>query len=499
MQTAQNSLMPPTGKAMPSGFCGVHGAFYFVVVAGITMAVLDAVMLQTWWVLPLAILVPFFFVLIYLTLILATPQFGKWHISSTLQIPLMQHPESLLSRFVMGWVNFGQGLNMCSNAWCQHLREALGKTYVMAGMVGIADYEAVAKVLKSGQFRTDYLGAQPLTNLPKVDRKIFLLGLANTVQGSDHSKFLACFSHYMFREGATERMADEKSKRFWAMLVEDYKTMPHAEGELFYSSDDKGLRGFFIRYFFYVMLGTNTEDEAIMKDLVAMMKGDSQIGYAYLWPMAIFNLIGSTIKAVDKRIFESPVMAKFVEGEAQYGNMTRLELTRLTTCIMRLAAITGTMQLAKTITGGLTMPSFADMEKINVAAEWDKLDLNDTVMLENFCLEVARLFPPVSSVHHVATEPFSVVLGGSMQGRTVDFPAGTKLLVPTNLAMTEKETWGVDAFKFNPSRPMLREKHMVFAAVGMTDGTRICPGMTLALDTCVEILRVSGKARREGK
>ena len=31
-------------------------------------------------------------VFIYLTLILATPQFGKWHISSTLQIPLMQHP-----------------------------------------------------------------------------------------------------------------------------------------------------------------------------------------------------------------------------------------------------------------------------------------------------------------------------------------------------------------------------------------------------------------------
>lgn len=38
-----------------------------------------------------------------------------------------------------------------------------------------------------------------------------------------------------------------------------------------------------------VMLGTNTEDEAIMKDLVAMMKGDSQLlwkskmGTGFLW------------------------------------------------------------------------------------------------------------------------------------------------------------------------------------------------------------------------
>jgi len=41
------------------------------------------------------------------------------------------------------------------------------------------------------------------------------------------------------------------------------------------------------------MLGTNTEDEAIMKDLVAMMKGDSQLlwkskmGTGFLWLVAV--------------------------------------------------------------------------------------------------------------------------------------------------------------------------------------------------------------------
>jgi len=495
MQAASNGLMPPTSKAMPSALCSVHAAFVIVIIAGIAMAIVDAVLLHFWWVIPIALLVvPFLFALVYTTMILASPQFGMWSTSSRLQIPLMQHPGCLLSRIVMPWINFGQGLNMCSNAWCHKIRENLGKTYVMAGMVVFADFEAVALTLKSTQVRTQYLGAQPLTNVPKVDRAIFLLGLANVEKGNMHEKFVACFYHYMFNVGFAERVKSEKAKRFWDQLAEDYKNMPHGEGEQFYTEDAKGLRGFFIRYFFYVMLETDTEDPAIMKDLVAMMRGDEPIGYCYLWPMAIVNWYGSIIKAVDNRIFNSAVMSKFVEGEERFGSMTKLELTRLTTCIMRLAAITGTLQLAKTITGGLSMPAYADMDKIDVVAEWDKLNLRDTHMLENFCLEVARLFPPVSSVHHVATEPFSAVL----QGRTVDFPAGTKILVPTNLAMTEKETWGVDAFKFDLTRPHLREKSMVFANVGKA-GSRICPGMNLALDTCVEILRVLGKVRREGK
>lgn len=58
------------------------------------------------------------------------------------------------------------------------------------------------------------------------------------------------------------------------------------------------------------------------------------------------------------RILASPVLANFVEGEEKYAKMTKEELgrpgeselrhfARLTTCIMRLAAITGTMQLVR--------------------------------------------------------------------------------------------------------------------------------------------------------
>lgn len=491
---ASNGLMPPTSTEMPSAICSVHGVFWLTVLAGIAMAIVDGTVLQTWWIIPVALLAPLLFVFSFTLVICVAPMCGCFAMSSRLQTSLVQHPKHLLSRLTLPWITVIQGLHMCDNAYCQRIRASMGKNYVLAGMVGVSDYETVAFTLKSAQHRTDYLGAQPLTNLPKVDREIFLLSMANTAKELNHDKFVACFYHYMFREGFEERLKSEKAKKCWAQLAEDYKTMPHGEGEQFYTEDATGLRGFFIRYFFYVMLGTDTEDPEIMKDLVAMMRGDTPIAMCYLWPFAAPNLMGSTIKKVDDRIFNSSSLAKFVEGEEKFANMTKLELTRLTTCIMRLAAITGTLQLAKSVTGGLTMPPFEDMDKTNVAAEWDKLDLADEQALQNFCLEVARLHPPVSSVHHIATEAFSATI----QGRVVDFPAGTKILVPTNLAMTDVDTWGVDAFKFNPSRPALQEKNMVFANVGK-QGTRVCPGQYLAMDTCVEILRVLGKVRREGK
>eukprot|EP00913_Durusdinium_trenchii_P025027 g23492.t1 len=481
---------------MPSAICSVHGVFWLTVLAGIAMAIVDGTVLQTWWIIPVALLAPLLFVFSFTLVICVAPMCGCFAMSSRLQTSLVQHPEPrhaekrpespgrpdsspvrrrtekhLLSRLTLPWITVIQGLHMCDNAYCQRIRASMGKNYVLAGMVGVSDYETVAFTLKSAQHRTDYLGAQPLTNLPKAKEL-------------NHDKFVACFYHYMFREGFEERLKSEKAKKCWAQLAEERT----GRGEQFYTEDATGLRGFFIRYFFYVMLGTDTEDPEIMKDLVAMMRGDTPIAMCYLWPFAVPNLMGSTIKKVDDRIFNSSSLAKFVEGEEKFANMTKLELTRLTTCIMRLAAITGTLQLAKSVTGGLTMPPFEDMDKTNVAAEWDKLDLADEQALQNFCLEVARLHPPVSS------EAFSATI----QGRVVDFPAGTKILVPTNLAMTDVDTWGVDAFKFNPSRPALQEKNMVFANVGK-QGTRVCPGQYLAMDTCVEILRVLGKVRREGK
>ncbi|CAE7199832.1 kanC [Symbiodinium sp. CCMP2592] len=103
-----------------------------------------------------------------------------------------------------------------------------------------------------------------------------------------------------------------------------------------------------------------------------------------------------------------------------------------------------------------------------------------TVFSKNFCC------PPLS------TGQLSPSCG---HGTAVDFPAGTRILVPMNIAMTDKEVWGVDAFEFNPSRPGLQERNMVFANVGAA-GSRVCPGAGIAIDTCVKILQVLGEVRR---
>ncbi|CAE7350164.1 CYCL [Symbiodinium natans] len=270
-------------------------------------------------------------------------------------------------------------------------------------MVSISDYEVVEATLLSGQRRTQLLGAQPLTNLPYVDREIFHLELSNLEVNSLHEKVAACFKHYMFCEGFSERMKSEKAARLWTQLAEDYKTMPHGPGDHFFKVNDSGLHGFFIRYFFYVMVGLDPEDPEVMKTLLPVMKGDVPIAFEYLVPFANLGILNGAIKQIDDRIYSSPALSDFTEGEERYGKMSKLELARLTTCIFRMAAITGTFQLAKSITGGLKLPPYKDMDKIDIPALWDKLDLKDDVALRNFCYEAARLHPPVSSVHHVAT------------------------------------------------------------------------------------------------
>lgn len=486
LQVAQ---LPPARGDLPSAVLSVHTAFWLTPIVAILVYILEVGL--TWRALAMGVAAMSIFVALFVIVILLAPQLGCYALSSSLQVSLLQHPGCPLSQMVLPAIGSAQGMELCNNAYCHRLRDALGNNYCYAGMVSIGDYQVVEATLTSGQSRTALLGAQALTNLPKVDRDIFFLQMPNLDVNSLHERFVACFKHYMFSEGFAERMKSEKAARLWAQLAEDYRRMPHGPGEEFHKASDKGLRGFFIRYFFYVMIGLDPEDPEVMRALVPLMQGDTPIGFAYLWPMARLGILNGYINEIDSRIYNSPALSDFIEGEERYGKMSKLELARLTTCIFRLAAITGTLQLAKSITGGLKLPDYKDMDKIDIPSQWDKLDLKDDIALQNFCYEVARLYPPVSSVHHVATEPFSITL----QGTAVDFPAGTRILVPMNIAMTDKEVWGVDAFEFNPSRPGLQERNMVFANVGAA-GSRVCPGAGIAIDTCVKILQVLGEVRR---
>ncbi|CAE7199858.1 trmO [Symbiodinium sp. CCMP2592] len=405
-QVAQ--LPPARGDAsldLPSAVLSVHTAFWLTPIVAILVYILEVGL--TWRALAMGVAAMSIFVALFVIVILLAPQLGCYALSSSLQVSLLQHPGCPLSQMVLPAIGSAQGMELCNNAYCHRLRDALGNNYCYAGMVSIGDYQVVEATLRSGQSRTALLGAQALTNLPKVDRDIFFLQMPNLDVNSLHERFVACFKHYMFSEGFAERMKSEKAARLWAQLAEDYRRMPHGLGEEFHKASDKGLRGFFIRYFFYVMIGLDPEDPEVMRALVPLMQGDTPIGFAYLWPMARLGILNGYINEIDSRIYNSPALSDFIEGEECYGKMSKLELSRLTTCIFRLAAITGTLQLAKSITGGLQLPNYKDMDKIDIPSQWDKLDLKDDVALQNFCYEVGGR---VKS----ATHDFLQIIGSQM-------------------------------------------------------------------------------------
>jgi cytochrome P450 len=131
---------------------------------------------------------------------------------------------------------------------------------------------------------------------------------------------------------------------------------------------------------------------------------------------------------------------------------------------------------------------------------WDGLDLNDRESVKLYLLECARLSPPVTGTHRIATEPFTANIAGAER----TFPAGTQVLIPLSLGMLDEGFWGATAYDFDAQRENLCPYHMGFHGVGVDavspeenrSAGRICPGKDLALEMLIDVMIAVGHVRR---
>ena len=304
------------------------------------------------------------------------------------------------------------------------------------------------------------------------------------------------------------READEMSQRLFEQCAEDF--MKQDTGFDFYKGADGGNQEFWTKYLNHVLFGLDIEDKEVMTTLNAFYAGQSSLMH-YLDPMGhLFSQHEKIAKVAD--LYEkSPAFSNFEAGRGKWGkakarpcfhlgesqrsqvkpeynNMTAKELALLMSSIIRIAGVQGSRMFTWLCTSGVQHGNLL----IDARTVWDSLDLEDEDEVLRYILEVARLSPPVTISHRVATEPFSC----DIAGRTYSFPKGTKVGIPFFLANIDPVVWGADALDFNHKLQGLKENHTGFNAVNGL-GPRECPGKDLVLRSMVRLLQVIGKKRRQ--
>ena len=389
-----------------------------------------------------------------------------------------------------------------------------GKNFCASGQVWLGSHADVTQAVQNPQGRTFWLGEHPLlpSNLPRGEsgRCVFLLSLSSKAAGGtgDHEAFRQCVVDTVLNEASVAREADEMSQRLFEQCAEDF--MKQDTGFDFYNGADGGNQEFWTKYLHHVLFGLDIEDKEVMTTLDAFYAGQSSLMH-YLDPMGhLFSQHEKIAKVAD--LYEkSPAFSNFEAGRGKWGkamarpcfhlgeshrsqvkpeynNMTAKELALLMSSIIRIAGVQGSRMFTWLCTSGVQHGNLL----IDARTVWDSLDLEDEDEVLRYILEVARLSPPVTVSHRVATEPFSC----DIAGRTYSFPKGTKVGIPLFLANIDPVVWGADALDFNHKRQGLKENHTGFNAVNGL-GPRECPGKDLVLRSMVRLLQVIGKKRRQ--
>eukprot|EP00929_Paragymnodinium_shiwhaense_P043462 TRINITY_DN2234_c0_g1_i2.p1 TRINITY_DN2234_c0_g1~~TRINITY_DN2234_c0_g1_i2.p1 ORF type:complete len:514 (+),score=117.28 TRINITY_DN2234_c0_g1_i2:94-1635(+) len=382
-------------------------------------------------------------------------------------------------------------------------RTLYGNNFISSGEVWMSAYADVSEALLAPQVRTFPLGRRALQkgNLPAEKRCVFLLALSDKGAGGNgyHEAFRAAIQDYLLDAEAVEtRRTDATAEALLVQLEKEYQSMNIGVGGNFYDTyNDKGLMSFFNRYFHYVMFGLDPHDEAIQKPLRKFFIG-AQILH-YLQP---FGFIFNESKAID-RVCEvyskSPAFENFREHVPAHANITKRELCLLMVAIMRIAAVQGATTLMMVLLGGKPAIDFTKSVETgknvprSFLAEWDKLDLDDEEAVKRHILEVRRLKAPVSAAHRVATEAFTC----NIAGKEYTFPMGTRIVVPVDLAGTDKAYWGDDAWEYDAQRSQLLESYLCFNSVGQRSGGRWCPGEKITMETAITLMQRLGRLRRQ--
>jgi hypothetical protein len=386
--------------------------------------------------------------------------------------------------------------------------EEWGDNFCAAGQIWLSSYEDVSKAVLEPQGRSARLGEHPLiaSHFPMVadgGRDVFLLGLGNGDLGNggpgDHLAFREAFMDTLVNHcGQDKREKDHVTEGLWKKLEEDYAKNLGDDAVVnsaFYNDNATGLYPFVSRYLHYVFLGIDPADAEIWSVLDNFYFGPGPMSY-YLYPLGYgFASVATTIDEIIEIYVKSPVLKEF-ETKPAYHKMTKRELAGAATAILRLAGVTGTQSMAYSLLGVWGNPSWSDsnwktFKKTDV---WDKLDLHDTNEVDLYIMEVLRLNSAVTVSNQVATEDFSVTVGGSVR----NFPKGTNVGIPLALGNTDKNFWGHDAHDFNMHRKGLMQNNVVWNGVGHREGNRRwCPGRERAMEIARGILVRLGKIRRK--
>jgi hypothetical protein len=425
------------------------------------------------------------------------------------QVWALQKPDGSLSKKLLMIISFIEGLIATQPTYLDSKRLALGPNFCCAGQVVMGEFDVIETALTSPQARTWRLGTTILdeNHTPNQDvggRNVFLLSLSDEEAdgSSDHESFRKCMQNYILNDVTTERQRDATALRLLNQLGADYVEMPHGRGGTFFTNDQRGWKGFLVKYLHYVLFGLDPDDEesiSLLTELHYTRMGTLHYVAGVSRILQSLNLKGhknlSDLIEQAATIYEnSPALADFEQDYSTENGMTARELAKLMTSIISIAALQGPLNLGYTAMGYHPLPAYKgrQTDDIDPTQYWDALDLDDRESVRLYLLECARLWAPVSATHRVATQSFTATIAGAER----TFPKGTKVLIPISLGLLDKGFWGSTVYEFNAKRENLCPYHMGFHSVGDRSAGRICPAKDIALDMLVDVVRVVGKVRR---
>mmetsp|Transcript_5427 Transcript_5427/g.9700 ORF Transcript_5427/g.9700 Transcript_5427/m.9700 type:complete len:532 (+) Transcript_5427:103-1698(+) len=426
-------------------------------------------------------------------------------VSNDFQLWALQQPENLVVKLLLPPVEIAESLACGQTQKLSAMQYAHGYNYAHAGMIWLTAASDIEQEVLAPQKRTWQLGEHPLisSHMPSMaeGRNVFPLALSDTGAGGSgaHEAYVNCFKAYLLGAAMDTRFKDATAQSLITQLVAEYKTTAHElNTDEFWTSSDKGLLPFTIKYLHYVCFGLDPNNAENYEILKAWYDGSSQMSY-YLDPFGW--AMGSTADVINRvaDLYEvSPAFANF-QVETQYDSMTKRELAMMCTSIFRLAGVQGFKQSASIVLGAWPLagqamyPASPEVNQFDQRSVLDTLDLSNTDEVLDYITECTRLDSPVSVTHRVLTEPLTHEFGD----HAITFPAGTKVAIPLALGNVDEALWGSTSYQFDMKRDLLHSKYMSFNSIGTQSGGRECPGKWLTQQALIKLVQQIGQARRD--
>lgn len=318
------------------------------------------------------------------------------------------------------------------------------------GEVCLSGFSDVAHAITTPQARTFRLGRTPHAprRMPKGvnGRNIWMLSLSQKGAGGDgtHEALRKSMEDHVIGADALKRQKDSVAQFIVHQLLVDYKATTRVIGKKnkkivtnakFYT--DNWLV-FWTKYMHYCLFGINPLDETKISVMRNFFYNRNRPLAVLYHAMLIGPLVG-LLKQALPRALRTLQKSTRNHRHSPRSSKHRKKSNSKAWVGKGHGPSYGQRRYSWTDDScrycfGISTPSehqFAKNKKIDVTKVWDtKIDLNSKTDVEQYIYECGRLAQPVSATHRVATEPFTVKIGG--RDRTF----------PTGLSMVNEDFWG---------------------------------------------------------